>query len=867
MGLNKTLYEYQEKASNKLVEHSRQISKYLHSSDPDMVAYGQRNGIKLLSAPTGSGKTIIVSDVIIKTAAEWKDEGKDTIFVVLAPNSLNNQLQTDMKDNGIGSDGVLNPVSIQSVAAGQKIAPWDIVFSNYSSVDKKKNTVIVENERGTDMKTQMEKLKEDGVQVVLIADEAHVNYSGKQAQAFINDVLNPDITLLVTATPHKNIEGYVSESEQTVEVSREDAVSSGALVKQVILNNGIDQVSTNESDNEYRTANLKFVDMALTMSERLNQAYADEGSNVRCLVGIQIPSKTKSILEIADDHGERRKDNEQERQMLEYVLEHLQKKNPELYVTDTDDGKGDVNDKVAIWLAEQKTHNAEDDIIKPNDSHVDVIIFKAAIAVGWDCPRLSSGALLRESKTKPFIAQTGGRFTRMPEQQHYENELLNYAYLFTAYDLVRKIMVDDNHNNSNMGTNAPQEVGLRDDADSVGIVNAVKALGGLPYDHRQRNNNPVTSRDSIEKASKKFLESKGIDATQIGSGISTHDWSALGVNTGVDVSGMEVLEEQILDVDQIEGKYKSFVSKIDRSDEDRLNDYRLIIRSAAAYGALQLNETAKNMMKHIRANMLPRNVSDGSLFTEQDLADVVISDDANRVAFQRVVYEILELANEIQGGTGKPDKIQRRGTSWFIPESLWIDGQDSIECHECGVGNDSSIRPELQESLYECVDIEPASRPEKTYLSTVPKRIREILDDEHGGHVKHRYMKNGEQGSHFGIKYADDRGDHIFYPDFFHFFLINGRMHVNIIEVKEEGSSKGDTLETIRSKAQALEEYCQEMQADDVSVHGAIWAFGKPDSSSRETEVTVINGDRAKDETYHVSRVVELMIENTLGKA
>ena len=49
-----------------------------------------------------------------------------------------------------------------------------------------------------------------------------------------------------------------------------------------------------------------------------------------------------------------------------------------------------------------------------NDSPIEVLIFKQAIATGWDCPRASILVMLRDIKSVTFEIQTVGRILRMP---------------------------------------------------------------------------------------------------------------------------------------------------------------------------------------------------------------------------------------------------------------------------------------------------------------------------------------------------------------------------------------------------------------------------------------------------------------------
>lgn len=59
------------------------------------------------------------------------------------------------------------------------------------------------------------------------------------------------------------------------------------------------------------------------------------------------------------------------------------------------------------------------------------LLFKQAIATGWDCPRAKILVKLREGGTERFNIQTVGRIRRMPERKHYDNELLDNCYLYT----------------------------------------------------------------------------------------------------------------------------------------------------------------------------------------------------------------------------------------------------------------------------------------------------------------------------------------------------------------------------------------------------------------------------------------------------
>lgn len=88
-----------------------------------------------------------------------------------------------------------------------------------------------------------------------------------------------------------------------------------------------------------------------------------------------------------------------------------------------------ANGRLAVWLSKDKSPNLQN--ITHSDDITEVLLFKQAIALGWDCPRASVLLIFREMKSMEFTTQTLGRILRMPEQRFYENDILNYSYVYT----------------------------------------------------------------------------------------------------------------------------------------------------------------------------------------------------------------------------------------------------------------------------------------------------------------------------------------------------------------------------------------------------------------------------------------------------
>lgn len=100
---------------------------------------------------------------------------------------------------------------------------------------------------------------------------------------------------------------------------------------------------------------------------------------------------------------------------------------------------GQLPENIAVWLSGEHT-NVEQ--IEKNNSTVNYLLMKQAVATGWDAPRAKILVKLRLNTSKRFTIQTIGRIRRMPEQRHYNNELLDNSYVYSndenyVYDIIK----------------------------------------------------------------------------------------------------------------------------------------------------------------------------------------------------------------------------------------------------------------------------------------------------------------------------------------------------------------------------------------------------------------------------------------------
>ena len=249
----------------------------------------------------------------------------------------------------------------------------------------------------------LERAKEEGREIVLVIDEAHHHATSDISRGLIQ-MIGPKLTIEVTATPPS----IVNEDEK-VFVQLDEVKNQGMIKKAVILNDGFSNLIDHQKIQTQKLSGGSeelVIDAAMKKQEEIVMLFQKEGVNINPLVLIQLPDRRTSL-------------EDRMRERVEGILKNK-------YKISTEKG----NNKLAVWLSGE--HINKDDVERI-DSTVDVLIFKQAIALGWDCPRAQILVLFRGWHSSIFSIQTVGRIMRMPEPDkgHYESEILNYGYVYT----------------------------------------------------------------------------------------------------------------------------------------------------------------------------------------------------------------------------------------------------------------------------------------------------------------------------------------------------------------------------------------------------------------------------------------------------
>ncbi|MCP4523676.1 MAG: DEAD/DEAH box helicase family protein [Candidatus Gracilibacteria bacterium] len=350
----------------------------------------------VFKAPTGSGKTIMMQNFLQKfSESELKDE---YCFLWISVNDLSRQSKLSFENNLEGSKlhfSHLSDVEDKELKNNEVLfINWESIRSVDKSTGEWKVLAMKDNERDENLPTYLEKTHESGRKVILIVDESHRSLDTPKAQELIKNFIKPVLQIEVSATPDSK------DYEQKIEVDIDEVIKEGMIKKEVLVNESLADLADLDSETD-----KIILDLAFHKQRQLNNLYSNEGSDIKPLVLIQLPSEAKKTTDV-------------DKTKLDRII-HILKEDYNLTFD---------NQRLAIWLSEDKTNK---DLIDIENSPVEVLIFKQAIATGWDCPRAQILVMFREIKTVTFEIQTVGRILRMPEWKHYENETLNKAYVYT----------------------------------------------------------------------------------------------------------------------------------------------------------------------------------------------------------------------------------------------------------------------------------------------------------------------------------------------------------------------------------------------------------------------------------------------------
>jgi len=357
--------------------------------------YFQKGKMISFKAPTGSGKTFMISAFIEEIINENEDKDFSFVWASIGKGELQVQSYEAVSKYLVGYPKC-SLLDSEFFGSRSYIKKYEVVFVNWEKLVSKDSTTgdwknsIMKDQEGASFIDVIEETKRRGTKIILIIDESHIGKSQESRILELKDtIIVPNLTIEMSATPL---------TKPDIEVKSSKVIDEGMIKESIIVNEGIDDSLVVDDD-----INSEELILEYGFNKRLEiiEEYKKLESNVNPLLLIQIPNK---------DQGEAK---------LSVITDFLRNKGVTL-----------ENGKLKIWLT-GKEHNFDKHKIKDNDDLTDFLVFKTAVATGWDCPRAHILVKFREGKSETFEIQTVGRILRTAEAKSYGNYKLDNAYIFT----------------------------------------------------------------------------------------------------------------------------------------------------------------------------------------------------------------------------------------------------------------------------------------------------------------------------------------------------------------------------------------------------------------------------------------------------
>lgn len=707
-----------------LKDYQKEAISKLKTEVVDLLNLSDSRQKLVFKAPTGSGKTVMASALLDELTVEVRD-GKckytDVAFIWIAPNKLHQQSYFKMR-SFFSETRRLRPVMFDEVNPSEGLQPGEVLFVNWESITRDNAIMIRDNEQNRTLYrltgvTQFEK----NIPIVVIVDEEQMfgGRNAKKSELVLRNI-NPKVELRISATP--------ITIGATVEVPRQRVVDEEMIKKGITLNPNI----TSAMDDPTKTANQKLLEIALRKRNDLARAMSPYGINPLLL--IQLPNDTKDDL------------TAEEKTIVEEIEQYLDV-NKDISVN---------NGKLAVWLSKRKD-NLEN--IEKFDNMVEALLFKQAIALGWDCPRACVLLIFRELHSFTFTTQVVGRIMRMPEQHFYTNDALNYGYVYTNLSEDKIQVVGDE-----MNYISKIYAKIRD-----GLTNII-----LPsvyqYDRKTRNRLGSDFKKVLFNTLEKYWNTRTDELFSVEDFLSDDELSELGADEQQIKDDKLMLDHNAQVTNNLEkarlrgiqmdvSKIRIAIPKdVKLSGDEGITEVVSKARIALTMSEIDILFTKfcyKNcgsFAKHDSAPVLYNALLDmmERFFNKNEFdAKKIILWPNNMAKF----IDLIKLALEEYAQVLKLKETQRKQymyklNDWIVPETRMF---NLDQYHSC----ENEIFNHAMNPFFEQNRV---SMPEHHFARWVDKQT-EVVD---------WWYKNGDSGSdNFAVPYTDDAGiDRCFYVDF-----------------------------------------------------------------------------------------------------
>jgi hypothetical protein len=354
----------------------------------------------MLQAPTGIGKTLIATEAV----ARFSEEDKVVWFWFAPYATLIKQAEASLRRQA----PQLKILNIEHQRTPDELASgalYVITWQTVAAKTKESRLARVTGDDGLSVDDLVHQARALGLRIGVVVDEAHHGFvKAKEAYRFFSDVLEPDYALLMTATPRdtdvasfSEKTGYqVGDPTDWATITRDEGYQAGLLK----LGVKTAQFLTQNNDD---AALVDFEEVAMSecaaMHRHIKSVLASKGVSLTPLMLVQVPNGKEAI------------------------------EKARAYLTDT---LKFPEGSVKVHVSDEPDPNLQ---ALAHDPSVEVIVFKMAIAMGFDAPRAFTLAALRGTRDANFGIQVVGRIMRVHQllQRRPNTPLvLDYGYVFLA---------------------------------------------------------------------------------------------------------------------------------------------------------------------------------------------------------------------------------------------------------------------------------------------------------------------------------------------------------------------------------------------------------------------------------------------------
>ncbi|MDR3299930.1 MAG: DEAD/DEAH box helicase family protein [Candidatus Accumulibacter sp.] len=418
-----TLFTFQETALADLHDKIQKAHTMWSEKDPQVIS---------LSAPTGAGKTIIMTalfeEIIFGHACGVSEP--DSVFVWLSDMPELNQ-QTRLKIESKSDKFRTRDIHvIDSNFDAEFFAPGSINFLNTQRLGTDKLLTGTGDDRQyTIWQTLANTAKRQPKSFYVVIDEAHRGTSTPQTENKAQSIMQkfirgskedgmPEMPLVigVTATPQR-FQKLVENSSSTVQkvmVPPEDVIESGLLKDRIIIH--FPEMALGADMTMFKEAVVNWKKKCEHWA-----AYCDHED---------IKNAVRPILVVQAEDGNDRLVTQTDLGSCVRTLEELLGRNMK---------PGEVvhtfDKHETVKVNDLEIHSIDPSRIE-EDENAMVVFFKMNLSTGWDCPRAETMMSFRHASDYTYIAQLLGRMIRTPLARRVESdaELNNVALYLPFFD-------------------------------------------------------------------------------------------------------------------------------------------------------------------------------------------------------------------------------------------------------------------------------------------------------------------------------------------------------------------------------------------------------------------------------------------------